>query len=182
MRALWDCGGDPFSCFNWMWPCQDVLVSLRRTARCFPSLASSKELGLVFLSSWCCLQQWQGLCITLRWCKWTSRNEFVHGEDLFEPLRSVQLVEELVPSFALSPKSSATNASTPSWNPPPTTRVAVSGYVIRDSDRNLASLVISTLTIPGHLANRLCNFGFSLAWCETGADRWCPHSEWAQVY
>ncbi|CAM0872492.1 unnamed protein product [Alopecurus aequalis] len=60
-----------------------------------------------------------GIMIIVMWAVWHSRNRFTHGEEKFQPQRSMELIDDIVRSLELppSPKLTKQRAVT-GWEPP----------------------------------------------------------------
>jgi ribonuclease HI len=91
------------------------------------------------------------IAITVLWCVWSSRNKYVHGEEQYKPLGSMQLVEEQMALLELPPRQAVRPVQTCKWSKPPVgwcmvnvdgslnshLKVAGSGYIIRNHNGEL---------------------------------------------
>ena len=56
------------------------------------------------------------IAVTVMWCIWTSRNKYVHGEEKYQPLGSMQLIEEQLALLELPPTQAKVQKKECRWN------------------------------------------------------------------
>jgi ribonuclease HI len=58
------------------------------------------------------------IVVSVMWAIWSNRNKYTHGEAHYQPLKSMELVNELLRALELPPEDKQVVRPNPKWKPP----------------------------------------------------------------